>query len=73
VSSFCPTASLANCCLGIKFREDDKGRLHVVQLAEGGAGQACGKLQIGDILSKLDGVAMQVKFATISSIGFDLE
>ena len=51
------------CGLGIKFREDDTGRLHVNALTEGGAGKACGTLQIGDILSELDGVAMQVACA----------
>ena len=60
-------SAASSCGLGIKFREDDAGRLHVAQLAEGGAGQACGKLQTGDILSDLDGVAMQVNVATIAS------
>ena len=45
--------------LGIRFREDGEGRLHVEQLTAGGAGKACGELQVGDILSELDGVAMQ--------------
>jgi hypothetical protein len=56
-----PAPGVAGTCgLGIKFREDEAGRLHVIQLAEGGAGKACGALQVGDVLSKLDGVAMQV-------------
>ena len=49
----------ATCGLGIRFREDGEGRLHVEHLIEGGAGKACGALQIGDTLKELDGVTMQ--------------
>ena len=51
--------SATTCGLGIRFREDGEGRLHVEQLTAGGAGKACGELQVGDILNELDGVAMQ--------------
>ena len=51
----------AICGLGITFREDYDGRLHVHQLIEGGAGKKCGALQRGDILCELDGVNVQVK------------
>ena len=51
--------STAMCGLGIRFREDGEGRLHVEHLIEGGAGKTSRALQIGDTLKELDGATMQ--------------
>ena len=51
--------STSMCGLGIRFREDGEGRLHVEHLIEGGAGKTSRVLQIGDTLKELDGATMQ--------------
>ena len=58
--------SATTCGLGIRFREDGEGRLHVEHLIEGGAGKASGALQIGDTLKELGGATMQ---ASVCQLG----
>jgi len=45
-----------SCGLGITFREDSEGKLHVHNLLEGGAGEISGSVRPGDVLAEIDGV-----------------